>query len=122
MSNLAYDIYRQNNVTVESPQKLIQMMYEGILRFSALAKKSIKEENVEKKVYWINRTTDIFAELINVLDYERGGDSAIYLNGLYSHQIKLLADANAEDNITHIDTVLQVTKGLLEAWREIHSQ
>ena len=122
MSNLAYDIYRQNNVTVESPQKLVQMMYEGILRFASLAKKSIHENNIEKKVYWINRTTDIFAELINILDYDKGGDAALYLNGLYAHQIKLLADANVENNPAHIDTVLKVTKGLLEAWREIHNQ
>ena len=122
MSNLAYDIYRQNNVTVESPQKLVQMMYEGVLRFASLAKKSINEGNVEKKVYWINRTTDIFAELVNILDYEKGGETAYYLNGLYAHQIKLLSDANIENDTTHIDTVLRVTKGLLEAWREIHNQ
>jgi flagellar protein FliS len=121
MSNLAYDVYRQNNLTVESPQKLIQMMYEGILRFSALAKKSMAEGNTEKKVYWINRTTDIFAELINILDYEKGGESAYYLNGLYSHQINELALANSEDDPEKIDTVIKVTKGLLEAWREIHN-
>ena len=51
MSNLAYDVYRQSNLTIESPQKLIQMMYEGILRFSALAKKNIEQQNTEKKVY-----------------------------------------------------------------------
>ena len=121
MSNLAYDVYRQNNLTVESPQKLIQMMYEGILRFSALAKKNIELNDTEKKVYWINRTTDIFAELINILDYEKGGQSAYYLNGLYSHQISSLALANSNNDTTQLDTVIKVTKGLLEAWREIHN-
>jgi len=121
MSNLAYDVYRQSNLTIESPQKLIQMMYEGILRFSALAKKNIEQQNTENKVYWINRTTDIFAELINILDYEKGGQSAYYLNGLYSHQINALAIANSKDSVQEIDTVIKVTKGLLEAWREIHN-
>lgn len=37
--NTAYNIYSQNNVGIESPEKLVEMMYEGVLRFNAQAKK-----------------------------------------------------------------------------------
>ena len=111
---------QQNSVTVESPAKLIEMLYEGILRFTALAKRAIDGEDIEKKIYYINRTTDIFTELLNSLDYQRGGDVAHYLTGLYTHQIKLLTQANAENNKEKIDIVIKVARGLLEAWREIH--
>ena len=67
-SNVAYDIYTQNNVNVESPEKLIEMMYEGVLRFNAQAKKAIKDSDNMKKVYWINRSISVIAELISVLD------------------------------------------------------
>lgn len=119
-SSAAYSSYQQNSVTVESPIKLIEMLYEGILRFTSLAKRSIDEEDIEQKIYYINRTTDIFTELINSLDYDRGGEVAHYLSGLYTHQIKLLAMANVENSKAKIDTVINVTKGLLEAWREIN--
>ena len=33
--NTAHSIYAQNNVGIESPEKLISMLYEGILRFNA---------------------------------------------------------------------------------------
>ncbi|MDE6885673.1 MAG: flagellar export chaperone FliS [Helicobacteraceae bacterium] len=119
-SQSAYNVYQQNHTSVESPVKLIEMLYEGILRFSALAKRGIELNDIEKKIYYINRTTDIFTELLNVLDYDNGGEVAHYLTGLYMQQIKFLTQANLENNTEKIDIVIKVTKGLLEAWREIH--
>lgn len=116
----AYNIYQQIHINVESPAKLIEMLYEGILRFSSLAKKSIDSNDIEKKIYYINRTTDIFTELLNVLDYDNGGDVAHYLTGLYMQQIKFLTQANLENDNAKIDIVIKVTRGLLDAWREIH--
>lgn len=116
----AYNIYQQNSVSVESPVKLVEMLYEGILRFCAQAKHHIEAEDIEKKIYYINRTTDIFTELLNTLDYDRGGDVAVYLTGLYTHQIKLLTQANVANDTAKIDIVMNVARGLLEAWREIN--
>lgn len=116
----AYNIYQQTHINVESPANLIEMLYEGILRFASLAKKSIDSNDIEKKIYYINRTTDIFTELLNVLDYDNGGDVAHYLTGLYMQQIKFLTQANLENDNAKIDIVIKVTRGLLDAWREIH--
>ena len=118
-ASAAINAYTQNAARVESPEKLILMLFEGILRFSAQAKKSIEINDVEKRVYWVNRAIDIFAELINSLDFDKGENVAIYLNGLYCHQIYLLTQANMENDSTHIDTVISVTKGLIDAWKEV---
>jgi len=115
--NLAHNIYAENNVGVESPAKLIEMLYEGILRFNAQAKKAIKDGDVEKRVYWINRSTAIITELISILDKEQG-DVSEYLQGLYNYEIQLLASASAFNNTDEIDEVSNVFKSLLEAWRE----
>ena len=48
-SNLAYSAYSQNNVSIESSEKLIKMLYEGILKFASQAKRSIELEDTEKK-------------------------------------------------------------------------
>ena len=120
-TNLAYNEYTQNNISIESKEKLIEMLYEGILRFNYQAKKAIKEKDFEKKSYWINRSIDIFIELINSLNFN-GGDVAHYLNGLYSYQIQLLTSANIKNSIEELDTVNKVIKGLLEAWREINAK
>ena len=120
-NNLAYSAYSQNQVGIESPQRLIEMLYEAILRFCARIKIAIKNEDIEQRVYFIKRTTAIFIELINNLDYEKGGDVAHYLSGLYTREIQLLSLANVENNEARIDEVINVTKGLLEAWRDVHN-
>jgi len=115
--NTAHNIYAQNNVGVESPAKLIEMLYEGVLRFNAQAKKAMKDGDVEKRVYWMNRSTAIITELISVLDFKQG-DVAQYLEGLYNYEIQLLSEAGHEKSIAKIDECSHVFKVLLEAWRE----
>jgi len=114
----ALNSYNQNNINIESPEKLIEMLYEGALKFTSFAKKAIEKGDIEKKVYWINRTINIFTELLISLDIEKGGEIALYLNGLYEQQIKFLTEANAENNSEKLDIVINVLKGLLEAWKE----
>ena len=116
--NIAYDTYAQNNIGVESPSKLIEMLYEGVLRFNAQAKKSIKDKNVEKRVYWMNRSTAIISELGAILDLDNGGNIAYYLKGLYEYQLQLIAEAGQENSIEKLDESSKVFKVLLETWRE----
>jgi len=113
----AYNSYIENNIGVESPIKLIEMLYEGVLRFNAQAKKAIKDDDCAKKVYWINRSIAVVTELIATLDRSQG-DVAHYLDGLYWYQIQLLSKVNLENDITKLDEVSNVFKNLLEAWRE----
>jgi len=115
--NTAHNIYVQNNLGVESPAKLVEMLYEGVLRFNAQAKKAIKDHDIEKRVYWLNRSTAIITELISNLDMKQG-KVALYLEGLYNYQIQLLVEAGCSKNISKIDECSNVFKTLLEVWRE----
>lgn len=113
----AHSIYTQNNVAVESPSKLVEMMYEGVLRFNAQAKKAIEDQEIEKKVYWLNRSTAVITELLSTLDMQQG-EIAHYLSGLYTHEMQLLVEANLENNVRKVDECSRVFKTLLETWRE----
>lgn len=114
----ALNSYNQNNINIETPEKLIEMLYEGALRFTSFAKKATQSNDIEKKVYWINRTINIFLELNSSLDTKNGGDVALYLSGLYDQQIKFLMEANSTNDTEKFDLVINVLKGLLEAWKE----
>jgi flagellar protein FliS len=116
-SSLAYNTYAQNNVNVESPTKLIEMLYEGILRFNMQAKRAIRDKDIEKRTYWTKRSIAILSELVGSLDFS-AGQVAEYLEGLYNHQIQTLIKAGIDNDIEKIDEVNKVVKGLLEAWRE----
>ncbi|MFA6138831.1 MAG: flagellar export chaperone FliS [Sulfurimonas sp.] len=115
--NVAHDIYAQNNLGIESPAKLIEMLYEGVLRFNAQAKKAIKGGDIEKRVYWVNRSIAIITELIAILDISQG-KVAEYLEGLYNYEIQLLNSAGFTNDAAKVDEVSNVFKGLLDAWRE----
>ena len=116
--NTAHNIYAQNNIGIESPTKLIEMLYEGILRFNAQAKKAIKENDIEKKFYWANRSIAIITELISVLDPKQEGNMSVYLMGLYNYQIQSLSKAVAYEEVEKIDEVSHVFRTLLATWRE----
>ncbi len=113
----AHNIYAQNNAGIESPEKLIVMLYEGVLRFNAQAKKAMKDKEIEKKVYWINRSVAIITELSSILDAKESQISK-YLEGLYAYEIQNLSRASMENSVEKIDEVSLVFKGLLDAWRE----
>ncbi|KEA46516.1 flagellar export chaperone FliS [Campylobacter mucosalis] len=118
INNTAYAAYAQSSVGgIESPTKLIEMLYDGILRFIFRTKKAIEAGDVEKKVLNINKANAIFIELLNSLDYSQG-DVAHYLSGLYARQIQLLAMANLKDDLDALNEVTNVVKQLSEAWRE----
>ena len=117
--NTAYNTYNENNINVESSTKLIEMLYEGVLRFNAQAKKAIKDHNIEKRVYWTNRSIAIITELISSLDMEQEGTMPLYLKELYNYEIQLLIDAGIENNMAKLDEVTNVFKELLSAWRDI---
>jgi len=113
----AYQAYSQNHTAVQTPEKLIEMLYEGLLKFTSLAKRAIEEGNAEAKSKWINRSTDIFIELISSLSND-GTEMTAYLSGLYMHQIKTLNKANIENSTAELDTIIHVVKVLLETWKE----
>jgi len=115
--NTAHSTYAQNNIGIESPTRLIEMLYEGILRFNAQAKKAVKENDIEKRVYWVNRSVAIITELISILDSSQG-EVAEYLEGLYNYEIQLLTISESNDYTKNLDECSNVFRTLLEAWRE----
>ena len=117
MNKKAINAYTQNHTATTSPEKLIEMLYEGLLKFTTLAKKAIENKDYEAKVKWINRSTDIFIELINSLS-DDNTEMTAYLAGLYMHQIKSRSEANIKNSTKELDTIIHVVKVLLETWRE----
>ena len=117
IANKAYQAYNQNHTGVQTPEKLIEMLYEGLLKFTSLAKRAIEEGDNEAKAKWINRSTDIFIELISSLSND-GTEMTAYLSGLYMHQIKSLNKANIQNSTAELDTIIHVVRVLLETWRE----
>ncbi|MBT0878492.1 MULTISPECIES: flagellar export chaperone FliS [unclassified Campylobacter] len=119
MVSNAYASYSHNNISIESNEKMIELLYEGILRFCSRAKKAIEKNDIEAKCKNIKKATAIFVELLNYLDFSQG-DVSYYLQGLYSHQISTLSKVIIDSDTAKLDEVMKVANGLLEAWREVN--
>ncbi|HIO91050.1 MAG TPA: flagellar export chaperone FliS [Campylobacterales bacterium] len=117
MREQAINAYAQNHAATTSPEKLIEMLYEGLLRFTTLAKRAIEAKDNEAKAKWLSRSSDIFIELIGSLKAD-GSEMTAYLTGLYIHQIKSLNEANITNSTKELNTIIHVVKVLLETWRE----
>jgi flagellar protein FliS len=114
---MGLDVYNQQAAVTEDPYMLILKLYEGLLKYLSFVKEAIENEDIEKKFEYINKSIAIFDELRNILDFE-GGDIAYYLDGLYLYQIETLFSAGIDNNISSIEQVIKVVKGLIDAWKD----
>jgi len=114
---MGLEAYNQQAAVTQDPYMLILKLYEGLLKYLSFIKDAIENEDIETKFEYINKSIAIFDELRNILDFE-GGDIAYYLDGLYLYQIETLFSAGIDNNITSIDQVTKVVKGLIEAWKD----
>ena len=111
--------YRQNEVATSSQGKLIVMMYEGALKFVALAIDGIDNQDLSKKGLYINKTHDIINELSCALDMKKGGDVAQKLESLYQFILHQLTLANIKSDSKALESIVNVLTPLMEAWKEL---
>jgi flagellar protein FliS len=114
---MGIDIYNKQAAVTDDPYMLILKLYEGLTKYLSFIKEAIENDDIEAKFTYINKTIAIFDELRNILDFD-GGDVAYYLDGLYLYQIETLFSAGIDNNLTSIDQVAKVVKGLTEAWKD----
>ena len=111
--------YRQNDIATSSQGKLIVMMYEGALKFVALAIDGIDNQDLSKKGLYINKTHDIINELSCALDMKKGGDVAQKLESLYQYILHQLTLANIKSDRKALESIVNVITPLMEAWKEL---
>ena len=111
--------YRQNEIATSSQGRLIVMMYEGALKFVALAIDGIDNQDLAKKGLYINKTHDIINELSCALDMKKGGEVAQKLESLYQYILHQLTLANIKSDREALESIVKVITPLMEAWKEL---
>ena len=79
-----------------NPLKQIVMLYDGAIKFLHLTAADIENGDLIAKAEHSNRAFDILNYLQSILDFERGGDSAVILDNLYTRISALVLRASAE--------------------------
>lgn len=113
------DQYLENAVHSASPVKLVAMLYDGAIRFCQRAKAAAAARNTAETGRLLSRAHDIVAELLAVLDRERGGAVAKDLARVYEFVLWRLSEARIRRDMNMIDEVVRVLVPLKESWDDL---
>ncbi len=118
--------YKAQSVRTASPGKLVLMLFDGYLRFTATARKSFDEKDLVKKNEGINnnliRAQNIVSELQSSLDMSVPGELPGTLYRLYDYVMNNLQQANIKKDPSKIDEADKVISELRESWAEMLTQ
>lgn len=111
-----YAQYQQAQVDTASPERLLLMLYEGMIRFLNTGRKAIVERKPDIAHHNLVRAQDILVELMATLNMKDGGEIAQNLFDLYDYLNGRLTQANLEKSVGIVDEVLGFVRDLHEAW------
>jgi len=111
-----YATYQTNSVTTALPQDLTLMLYEGLIKFSMLAKRAIEQKMIEQKNTNIQKAQAIVTELQLTLNQSIALSKD--LNSLYDYMQTRLIDANVKNDLVAIDEVIGFAEEFRETWKE----
>ncbi|WP_394128800.1 flagellar export chaperone FliS [Shewanella maritima] len=109
----------ENEISVASPHRIIQMMFTGALERLAQARYFIEQNDIEKKGIFIGKAIGLINGLNNSLNMDEGGEISSNLARLYDFMLVKLAEANMNNDVQAIDDVTDVLRTIKEGWDAI---
>ncbi|NMA65586.1 MAG: flagellar export chaperone FliS [Clostridiaceae bacterium] len=109
-----YNQYKENSIYTSTPEELVLMLYNGLVKFIMQAQSAVEERNYEKANHTIKKAQDIVAHFQSTLDmkYEISKD----LMKLYDYMYSRLLDANIRKDISILKELLTFAKELRDTW------
>jgi len=114
--NNGYEQYRESSVYTATPEELVLMLYNGLVKFLMQAQMAINEKNIEKANNCIIKAQNILTEFRCTLDMKY--DIAHQLDSLYDYMLSRLIDANIKKDNTIIEEILGYARELRNTWEQ----
>jgi len=112
----------QTSITDADPHKLIQLLYNGALERINMAKARMQAKDYEGKGKLIGKAMEIIGGLRSFLDFEKGGELAARLEGLYDYMERTLFEANAKNDLAKLDEVADLLRSIKGGWDGIRDE
>ncbi|WHE06682.1 flagellar export chaperone FliS [Thermoanaerobacterium thermosaccharolyticum] len=106
--------YKRNSIMTASPEELVMMLYNGIIRFVNEAKQAIDDKNIEGAHNSITRAQDIVLELMSTLDMQYDISKNLY--SIYDYISRRLIEANLKKDKVALDEVESLVSDLKDTW------
>jgi flagellar protein FliS len=111
-----YEQYKSNSVQTLSPQRIVLLLYDTIIKDINFAVKAIDDKDFISSNKKIQKAQDIIMELMMALDKEKGGEIAVNLAALYDYWYRRLVEANVKKNTEILSEVASMVKELRNSW------
>ncbi|WP_413300364.1 flagellar export chaperone FliS [Bacillus sp. 1P10SD] len=112
--NNPYQTYQKQAVTTSKPEDLTLMLYQGLVKFIRLSKKSLENKNMEESHGYNLRAQDILSELMITL--KKGYTVSDPLLTMYDYMKSRLIEANLNKNSAILEEVEGFALELSETW------
>lgn len=109
--------YRQTTIATAHPVAITTMLFDGALRAMRRARMRHEEGRRDEFLKELERAYLIVGELLATLDFERGGDLAKQLSGIYAYCLRQLVEATLGD----LEKLAEAEKHIgriAEAWKK----
>jgi flagellar secretion chaperone FliS len=115
----AHSTYKSVQVTTTDRGRLLLMMYEGAIKFLKQARMGLEENDIPKFCRFLSKGQAIIAELMNTLDFEKGGSIARDLDRLYDFMLFYLTEANLHRDVQRVSKVIGLIDIIYGAYKQI---
>lgn len=109
-------------VETASPHKLISMLLDGALGALAKAKGSIERGDIEERTKQFNKASEIVVGLKGSLDLEQGGEVAANLDALYDYMLRMIMQANSQNDEGKAQEVMSLMLEIKQGWSEMPNE
>ena len=111
--------YRRNAVLTASPEKLIQLLYEGAIRHLERSHSALEDPSTTHSAAVgesLSKAIGIVGELRTALDHKAGGEVSVNLDRLYEFVLERMSEANIGRTPKPLEAALQILRTLKEGW------
>lgn len=119
-SSNALNAYQQNSVNTASKEKLLLMLYEGLVKFIKQAINALDENDLQKAHTNFIKAQNIILEFMATLNMDAGGELSKSLMALYDYMYRRLVEANAKKNKEIANEILGFADELKSAFEEAY--
>lgn len=116
----ALNTYQQNSVNTASKERLLLMLFDGLVKFVKQGIAGIEEKDIERSNLNLTKAQSIVLEFIASLNMEIGGETSKSLSLLYDYMHRRLVEANIKKDAAIAREVLGFAEELKETFEEAY--
>ncbi len=117
-----YQSYTKAQVRTDDPQKVLVLLFEGIISFLNKAHSEISDKQYLPAHDNFMKAKNIIVELMCALDMEQGGEIAQNLYNLYWFLFEKIVEADYTKNTATIDMIIPVIRTIKSGWEHMELQ